>query len=78
MPRSSVKKPRERKDPPPYGLSDMFINRPGGDAGLIMSLVWGDSEADFGEIVMKELEDEQRRNPGKFVNKIAPKTPPKK
>jgi hypothetical protein len=43
-----------------------------------MASVWGSSEREFGDIVMKELEEEQRRNPDKFVNKIAPKKPPEK
>lgn len=73
MRRSSMKKPRERKEDR-HGLKDMFINRPGGDAGLIMSMVWGDSEAEFGEIAALEAKDRQRRRPDRFTNKIKPRT----
>lgn len=59
-----------------WSLRDMYIDRPKGEAGHIMASVWGRSEREFGEIVMKELEEEQRLNPDKFVNKIAPKTSP--
>lgn len=60
-----------------WGLRDMYFDRPKGEAGQVMASVWGSSEREFGDIVMKELEEEQRRNPSKFVNKIAPKKPPK-
>ncbi|QGN55908.1 hypothetical protein [Novosphingobium sp. Gsoil 351] len=52
----------------------MYINRPGGDAGLIMAGVWGDSEAEFGEIAALEAKDRQRRRPDRFTNKIKPRT----
>lgn len=71
MRRSSVSKPRERKEDR-HGLKDMFINRPGGAAGLIMSMVWGDSEAEFAEIATLEAKDHQRRRPDRFTNKIKP------
>lgn len=61
-----------------WSLRDMYFDRPKGEAGQVMASVWGGSEREFGDIVMKELEEEQRRNPGKFVNKIAPKKPPEK
>lgn len=70
MRRSCVKSRKE----PRHGLKDMFIDRPGGDAGRIMSLVWGNSEAEFGEITMREAEDRQRRSPDRFTNKIKPRT----
>lgn len=73
MRRSSVSNPRERKEDR-HGLRDMFINRPGGDAGLIMSAVWGDSEAEFGDIAVLEAKDRQRRCPDRFTNKIKPRT----
>lgn len=71
MRRSSVKKPAVRKEAR-HGLRDMFIDRPSGEAGLIMSLVWGDSEAEFAKIVALEIKDLQRRHPDRFTNKIKP------
>lgn len=61
-----------------WGLHDMYGDRPDGIAGQVMLGVWGCSEHEFGEIVMKEHEDKQRRNPDKFVKKVAPKGLPKK
>lgn len=58
-----------------WGLRDMFIDRPDGDAGKIMAAVWGNSEAEFGEITAKEAKARQRKKPGRFIKKIAP--PPK-
>ena len=69
MRQSRVNKHSGRKEPR-YGLKDMYIDRPGGDAGAIIAAVWGNSEAEFAEIVIREVEAEQRRYPGRFVNKI--------
>lgn len=69
----TVKKVRQRKEAR-YGLKDMFVDRPNGDAGLIMAMVWGNSEAEFAEIVARELDDRQRRNPDTFTKKIKPRT----
>lgn len=73
MRRGSVKKPTERKEPR-HGLRDMYVDRPGGVAGQIMSAVWGDSEAEFAEIATLEAQDQQRRRPDRFTNKIKPRT----
>jgi hypothetical protein len=69
-----VRTPRDER----WGLRDMFRNRPGGDAGKVMAGVWGTSLKDFDRAIEYEMELEQARNPGKFVDKIGPKGPPKK
>lgn len=63
------RKEREQR----WGVWDMFVDRPTGDAGLVMLGVWGSSEAEFAEIVTLELKDEQRRHPDRFRNKIKPR-----
>lgn len=72
-PAKVAKVPREKREPR-HGLRDMFIDRPGGIAGQIMSMVWGDSEAEFAEIATLEAQDQQRRRPDRFTNKIKPRT----
>lgn len=61
-----------------WGLRDMYADRPDGDAGKVMAGIWGSSEEEFGEITAKEAADRQRRNPGRFIKKIAPWKSPKK
>ena len=66
-----MKKPGMQKDPR-YGLKDMYIDRSGGDAGAIIAAVWGNSEAEFAEIVALEAAARQRRLPDRFIKKIVP------
>jgi hypothetical protein len=56
----------------------MYADRPDGDAGKVMAGIWGSSEEEFGEITAKEAADRQRRNPGRFIKKIAPWKAPKR
>lgn len=79
MRRSRVKEPAEEEEAR-WGLEDMFVDRPGGDAGAIMAAVWGNSPAEYAEIVERDLATEQHNHPDRFVRKIGPrkgKKPPK-
>ena len=69
---------KEPKDGDRWGPRDVFDCRPDGDAGKVWDSVWGTSYAEFGDIVMAELQDRQDRKSDKVIRKMRPRTPSKK